>query len=134
MKYLRIFFGVFMLFFGLNRMFHFMPEPPWPEAAQQFLNALEATGYMSELISITDALAGALLLANVLVPVALILSAGILVHSILFHVFLAPETALFAFIGALINIVLIYHYRQSYLPLVTNNLPREIVVPEPERS
>lgn len=127
MKYVRIFLGIFMLFFGLNRMFHFMPEPPWPEGAAAFLSALDMTGYMTQTISLADIFVGALLIANVLVPFALLIGMSVLGHSILFHMFLAPETALFAIVGSILNIVLIYHYRESYIPLLGKNLPQQRV-------
>lgn len=123
MKYIRIILGVLMLFFGLNRMFHFMPEPPWPESAEHFLNALTSTGYMVKLITLVDSLVGALLLVNVLVPLALLMAISILVNSVLFHIFLAPELGLFAYAGGVISLILLYHYRYSFAPLLGKNLP-----------
>ncbi|MEX0447431.1 hypothetical protein [Xenorhabdus sp. SGI246] len=117
MNILRIFFGLFLIFFGLNHQFHFFPEPPWPVDAMNFLSALRATGYMNEIIMLTDVIAGALLVINILTPLALLLSASILAHSLLFHFFLAPETVLFAAIGAGINMVLIYVHRKRFYPL-----------------
>ena len=65
-------------------------EPPEPASAGAFLGALFSTGYMFPLIKGTETLAGALLLSNRFVPLALTLLAPVLVNIVAFHVFLAP--------------------------------------------
>ncbi|KZL09109.1 hypothetical protein PsAD2_04113 [Pseudovibrio axinellae] len=118
LRYLRVFLGVFTLFFGVNRIFHFLPEPPWPVDAQSFLAALYASGYMSSLITMSDIFVGALLILNLAGRAALIMALPIYLHSMLFHVFLAPETMLFALIGLLLNIGLIVGYFPAYRSLM----------------
>ncbi|WP_236644179.1 transposase zinc-binding domain-containing protein [Sorangium cellulosum] len=62
-----------MLFvFGLNGFLGFIPPPAVPERAAAFLDALTAMGYMVPLIKGVEVAAGALLLANRCVPLALV--------------------------------------------------------------
>jgi uncharacterized membrane protein YphA (DoxX/SURF4 family) len=95
MKYLplaaRIVLGLIFFVFGLNGFLNFLPMPTtMPEGAAAFAGALAKTGYMFPLIKGTEVLAGALLLAGVAVPFALLILAPIVLNIVLFHVFLAP--------------------------------------------
>src|SRR5687767_5169089 len=71
----RVLMGLAFFVFGLNGFLNFIPQPetPLPEGAMAFVGALMATGYMLPLIAVTQALVGALLLANRFVPLALAL-------------------------------------------------------------
>src|ERR1035438_7178050 len=77
----RILLGLMFFVFGLNGFLHFIPQPKtMPEVVAAFFGALAKTGYMLPLIFGTQALAGALLLANRFVPLALALIAPVIVH------------------------------------------------------
>jgi hypothetical protein len=89
----RILLGLVFFVFGLNGFLGFMPQPPQPPEAGAFLGALGATGYMFPLIKGTEVLAGALLLGNAFVPLALLLLAPIVVNIAAFHLVLAPGGA-----------------------------------------
>ncbi|WP_437985130.1 hypothetical protein [Sorangium sp. So ce117] len=68
-------FGFMLFVFGLNGFLGFIPPPGVPERAAAFLDALTAMGYMVPLIKRVEVAAGALLLANRFVPLALVLKA-----------------------------------------------------------
>src|SRR5688572_30599983 len=89
----RILLGLVFLVFVLNGFLHFIPPPstPMPERAMAFIGALVATGYLLPLVAGTQAVAGALLLANRFVPLALLLLAPVIVNIVAFHVFLEPS-------------------------------------------
>src|ERR1700681_3476001 len=86
----RILLGLIFFVFGLNGFLQFIPQPPMPEKAGMFMGALAATGYMFPLIKSVEVIAGALLLANRFVPLALALLAPNVVNILLFHAVLAP--------------------------------------------
>ena len=88
----RYLLGTTFFVFGLNGFLNFIPPPAEgiPAAAAAFGGALAQTGYMFPLIKGTEVLAGALLLANRWVSLALVLLAPIVINIIAFHAFLAP--------------------------------------------
>ena len=74
----RTLLGLVFVVFGLNFFFHFLPMPPMEGAPAAFMGALFATGYMFPLIKGTEVVAGAMLLGNRFVPLALTLLAPII--------------------------------------------------------
>ena len=86
----RLLMGLLFLVFGLNGFLQFIPVPPPSEAAGNFLGALFQTGYMFPIIKSVEVLVGVLLLANVFVPLALLLITPIIVNIVLLHIILDP--------------------------------------------
>ncbi len=87
----RIILGLIFLIFGLNGFFNFIPMPPPPENMMKLVGAFMETGYMMKLVSICQAICGFLLLANIFVPLALLILAPICLNIFLIHVFMAPD-------------------------------------------
>jgi putative oxidoreductase len=114
----RLALGLIFLVFGLNGLFAFFPTPPMPPEGGAFLGALAATGYLMPLLAITQALAGALLLLGVFVPLALVLLAPVLINIIAFHLFLAPGN--FVVVGLVVaaELYLAWRHRAAFAPLV----------------
>ena len=112
--------GLGFLVFGLNGFFHFIPQPKdaMPPGAMDFFGALVKTGYMIPLIFATQTLAGALLLVNCFVPLALALIAPVIVNIVLFHVYLAPTGYAPAIIVVALELYLAWAYRKSFLPML----------------
>lgn len=113
----RYLLGAGFLTFGLNGFVHFMPTPPVPAAAGEFLGALGAAGYMFPLIKGTEVAAGVLLLANRFVPLALLLLAPVLVNIVAFHLFLAPAGSGLGLGLLTLELVLAWAYRDAWRPL-----------------
>lgn len=109
----RLLLGTLFVVFGLNGFLGFLPPPPLSEAGGAFLGALAATGYMFPLIKGTEIVAGALLLGNRFVPLALTLLAPVIVHIVAFHLLLSPGLGLPAVILAL-ELYLAWSYRDAY--------------------
>jgi len=85
----RIILGLPLVAAGLLGLFHPIPPPPTlAPGAVAFLNALRDTGYMLQVIALTQLAGGLLLLANRFVPLALALLAPFFVNAALFHLFL----------------------------------------------
>jgi len=116
----RVLLGLVFFVFGLDYFLHFMPAPqgPFPPGAMAFGGALMQTGYMMELVKGTEVLCGALLLANLFVPLALVLIAPVVVNIVAFHAFLEPAGLPLAFILVALLAYLGWAYRETFRPLL----------------
>lgn len=106
--------GLVFFVFGLNGFLHFLPMPPVPGPAGQFLGALAATGYMFPVVKGIEVLAGLALLTGRLVPLALVMLAPIVVNIALFHFVLTPGEVGMAAMVAAATAYLGWAYRGSY--------------------
>ena len=86
----RILLGLIFFVFGLNGFLLFIPPPELGERAGALMGALMETGYFIPILKITEIVGGALLLAGMFVPLALVLLAPIVVQILLFHIVLEP--------------------------------------------
>lgn len=105
---------------GLNGLFKIFPEPnpPMPEGATAFLEALIKSGYMMQLIMGTQLIVGTLLLINRFVPLALALIAPFLVNAVAFHIFLERSGLPFALIFLALELYLAWAYRNAFRPML----------------
>lgn len=110
----RLFLGLVFFVFGLNGFFGFLPQPPMPEAAGALLGAFAGAGYFFPVLKGTEVLAGALLLSNRFVPLALILLAPIVVQIALFHVFLTPDQIAMSLVLVALEVFLAWSYRHVF--------------------
>lgn len=113
----RIILGTVFFVFGLNGFLQFLPTPPVPEQAGSFLAGLAAAGYFFPLLKGVEVVAGAMLLANRFVPLALTLLAPIIVNIAAFHVLLAPGFGMVALLLST-EIYLAWAYRAAFAPLL----------------
>lgn len=114
----RLLLGLTLVVFGLNSLFHFMPQPEMPELAGSFLGALAESGYLFPLILAIELVVGVLLLAGRYVPLVLVLLAPVSVNIVGFHLALAPASIGPGALVALLNLYLLFAYRHSYAPLL----------------
>jgi hypothetical protein len=109
----RVMLGFVFLVFGLNGFLHFIAIPPVPGVAAQFMEALFVSHYLS-LIFALDALAGALLLANRFVPLALVLLGPIVVNIFFFHALMAPDGMSHAILPVVLWLLAAWEYRRYF--------------------
>jgi len=109
----RILVGLVFFVFGLNGFLHFASQPPPPPAGGAFLGALFATGYMFPLIKGIEVVAGAMLLGNRFVPLALTLLAPIVVNIAAYHLILDFNAGMVVPLVALMG-YLAWSYRASF--------------------
>jgi uncharacterized membrane protein YphA (DoxX/SURF4 family) len=114
----RIGLGLVFAVFGLNKFFHFLPQPPISGPPAEFFGALFATGYMLPLIATTEVIAGLLLLSGRFVPLALALLAPVIVNIVAFHAFLAPGGLAVPVFVLAAEIYLAWAYRDSFAPML----------------
>lgn len=116
----RVILGALFFLVGLNGFLNFLPQPttPMPAGATAFLGALISTGYMLQLIAVTQLVVGMLLLANRFVPLAITLIAPFIVNSIGFHIFLEPSGRPMAFAVLALELYLAWTYRESFRPML----------------
>lgn len=123
----RILMGLIFFVFGLNGFLHFLPQPPLEGGAGAFAGALAATGYMFPLIKGTEVVAGALLLGNRYVPLALTIIAPVVVNIFLFHTVLTPVNPMAIFL-VVANVYLAWVHRDAFRAV----LAAKSSVPAPE--
>ncbi|HLK11150.1 MAG TPA: hypothetical protein VKW76_07210 [Candidatus Binatia bacterium] len=113
----RLILGAVFVVFGLNGFLHFLPQPAMPADAGAFLGALVRSGYVMPLVFGTQVVGGALALTGVCVPFALVLLAPVIVHILLFHVFLDPGGIGPGALVAACELLLAWHHRRRFRSL-----------------
>ena len=116
----QILMGIPLVVFGLNGFFNFIPPPatPLPEEAAAFAGALAKTGYMMQLIGVTQLIVGMLLILNRFVPLALALFAPFIINSIAFHLRLEHSGLPIAALFLILEVYLAWAYRDAYRPML----------------
>ncbi len=114
----RVVLGLVFLVFGLNGFLQFMPQPPLPDRALAFMGGLAATGYMFPLIKGVEVIAGALLLSNRFVPLAVALLAPNVVNIVLFHAVLVPAGLPIALMVLALEVFTAWSYRDAYASML----------------
>jgi len=79
-----------------------------------FTEALMKSGYMLQLIFITQFIVGLFLLVNRFVPLALVLFAPFIVNAMAFHTFLLLEGLPIAAVFLLLELYLAWQYRKYF--------------------
>jgi uncharacterized membrane protein YphA (DoxX/SURF4 family) len=127
----RVLLGLVFFVCGLDGFFHFLPQPSElpPEGAMALGMAMMKSGYLFPLIKGTEVAAGALLLANRLIPLALVLIAPVIVNIFAFHFFLAPSGVVLAAVLVALEIYLAWTYRAAYRPLFAVRAPAPWTTP-----
>ena len=82
--------GVIFLVMGLNGFLNFIPFPPPGGIAGQFIAALYVSHYLRVIFAF-QAIAGAFLLLNHYVPLAVAVLAPVIVNILVFHALMAPS-------------------------------------------
>jgi uncharacterized membrane protein YphA (DoxX/SURF4 family) len=114
----RILVGLIFFVFGLNGFFNFIPAPAHTGSAGAFLGGLAASGYFFPFLKLTETIAGAALLANRYVPLALAVLAPVVLNIFAFHVALEPESAAVAVVLLGLEVFLAWSYRAVYRPML----------------
>ena len=118
----RYLLGLVFLVFGLNGFLHFIPMPPPPGVAGQFMGALFVSHYLVP-IFLLQVIPAVLLLINRFVPLALVLLAPIVANIVLFHVLMAPEGLPVAIVVSVLWVLAAYGVRSAFAGLLQARVP-----------
>lgn len=114
---LRIFFSVFLLFFGFDHFFNYIPFPEMaPQANDYFANLLST--YAMHLVGIVEILAGLAFLFNRFGALMALILMSVSINAVLFHLFLDPEKIYGALMLLILNIIFLIHYKEKYALLL----------------
>jgi len=105
--------GFIFFVMGLNGFLHFIPFPPPPGIAGQFMGALYVSHYLWVIFAF-QVIAGVLLLANRYVPLAVALLAPVIVNILTFHALMAPSGLPLAFFVAALWAVIFVDVRPAF--------------------
>lgn len=108
--------GLIFLVMGLNGFLNFIPLPPPPGIAGQFMGTLYASHYLWVIFAF-QLIPGILLLANRYVPLALALLAPVIVNILTFHVLMAPSGLPMALIVAALWVAVFVEVRPAFAGL-----------------
>jgi hypothetical protein len=109
----RYLLGIIFLVFGANGFLHFIPLPPPPGLAGQFMGALFASHFLV-VVYLLQLIPGILLLAGRYVALALVLLGPVIVNIFLFHAFLAPEGLPLAAVVVVLWLVVFASVRSAF--------------------
>jgi putative oxidoreductase len=114
---IRIIFALALLFFGANKLFHFMDPPPPPDEAMGYWTALMATKTMT-LVAIVEIAAGLALLLNKYAALMMVILMSVSVNAILYHLAMDIDNIAMAIVLIVLNIIMLYNYKDSYKDLL----------------
>ncbi len=114
----RVLLGLIFFIFGLNGFFHFIPVPPAPEAAGQFITALLRTGYVMPLVKLTEVICGLGFLTGLFIPLCLVMITSILINIVFFNFVLNPSGIWITFVIAIPYSILIVKNFKNLSPLL----------------
>jgi putative oxidoreductase len=110
----RILLGLIFVFFGSNAFLRFLPMPPLPQGVTgEYLHAFFASGYVY-FIGGLQVIGGLLLLMGRFVPLGLTILGAIIVNIWIFHILMAPEGLPPAIVVAVLELFLIWSYRDRF--------------------
>jgi len=114
----RLLLGLIFVVFGSNAFLHFIPMPPIPQnLAGDFVKVFFASGYVY-VIGGLQVFGGLLLLIGRFVPLGLTILGAIIVNILLFHILMAPEGFPPAIVVTVLELFLLWRYRQSFAGLM----------------
>jgi len=114
----RLLLGLIFLVFGSNAFLHFLPMPPLPQgSAGLYLRAFFESGYVY-VIGALQVIGGLLLLIGRFVPLGLTILGAIIFNILVFHTLMAPEGFPPALVVTVLELFLVWRYRDAFAGLV----------------
>jgi putative oxidoreductase len=113
--------GVIFLVMGLNGFLNFIPFPPPAGVAGQFMGALYVSHYLWVIFAF-QVIAGALLLLNRYVPLAVAVLAPVIVNILTFHALMAPSGLPLALFVAVLWAAIFIDVRPAFSGLFQSRL------------
>jgi uncharacterized membrane protein YphA (DoxX/SURF4 family) len=116
----RILLGLMFIVFGSNILHDFMhmPHPPAGTQAAAFFGLFAPTGWI-KVVGVFQVLGGLLVLLGRTTPLGLCLLAPVIFNILCFHLLLGVPGILPGAVAALLEVVLIYAYRDNFAGIFT---------------
>lgn len=115
---LRILLGIFVLVFGFNKFFHFIPmEAPTGDAGAYF-GALMNSKTMT-LVAIVEIVAGLSLIIDKFGALLALILMSVSVNALLFHLTLDPDNSMGAIVLLVLNVLVLFGYKDKYKDLLS---------------
>ena len=118
----RVLLGMMFFVFGLNGFLHFIPSPPLSGNVATFMGVLLASHYYVLIFGV-QVIAGALLLTNQYVPLALVALAAVLANILTFHIAMQPAGLPIALVATILWFVVALPLRSHFAPLLARKAP-----------
>jgi len=116
---LRILFGVFLVFFGANKFGQWMTPPGEMTAdMQNYFGALASTKAMT-LVAVVEIAAGLSLLLNKYASLMMVILVSVSVNAVMYHLTLDSGNTMMAAVMLILNIVMLYAYKDNYKGLLS---------------
>jgi putative oxidoreductase len=109
----RYLLGLIFLIFGANGFLHFIPMPPPPGVAGQYMGALFMSHFLV-VIFLLELIPAILLLIDRYVPLALVLLGPVIVNIFFFHAFMAPSGLPLALVVIILWLLVFAAHRSAF--------------------
>lgn len=109
----RYLLGLIFLIFGANGFLHFIPMPPPPGVAGQYMGALFVS-HILVVVFLLELIPAILLLVGRYVPLALVLLGPVIFNILLFHAFLAPSGLPLALVVVVLWLLVFAWHRSAF--------------------
>ena len=114
----RILLGLFVLVFGLNKFFDFMPMPELSADAGAYFGALSNSKTLM-LVALVEIVAGLALIFNKYGALLALILMSVSINAVLFHAVLDPGGIAGALVLLILNIAVLFGYKDKYKTLLT---------------
>ena len=119
---LRLLLGIFVLVFGLNKFIEFLPQPEGMSTdAMTYFGALVNSKTMV-LVAIVEIVASLALITNKFGALLALILMSVSVNAVLFHAVLDPGNIAGALVLLVLNIAVLYGYKDRYQALLYTNM------------
>lgn len=116
---IRILLALVLLVFGTNKFFYFLPAPEGMSAdAEAYFTALNSVNLFN-VIAVVEILTGLALLFNKWGALMALILMSISVNAVLFHVTLDPGNIAAALVVFVLNLLVLYGYKDKYKELLS---------------
>lgn len=117
---LRILLGLFVLAFGINKFYSFIPmEPPTSEDAINYFTALTSSKTMT-LVALVEIAAGIALITDKFGALMSLILMSVSINAVLFHATLDPGGIAGSIVLLLLNVIMLYGYKDKYKDLLSS--------------
>jgi hypothetical protein len=110
---IRVVFGIFLLFFGFDHFFNYIPFPEMAPEANAYFGNLLSTGVM-QMVGIVEIASALAFIFNKYGALMAVILMSVSVNAVLFHVALDPPKIYGALVLLLLNSIMLYYYRKQY--------------------